>query len=409
MKLPRLRRLGLCSSFLLLWAAHPASAATVFWEKVVAHTDGSTLEPGELQSYSLHLQVAPPEIQAFRTRGGPSAVAGLRAWYAPDSGFEEGVWRDLSSAGNDALADSPNHAPASAFVYRYRTLCFDGTDDRLTASGIDGSSLGRDSGYTLFLVISPFGDCRPDRNADLGPGPSPAMILSLRPRAGTSDRSKIQIAQQAGSPRKIFSLSNGVGSPSETVALTGLAVLIERVEAGTHGARITLRSFDTVASHSAGDTADIDDRAEGYSLTIGGGPNDDPHFSGQIGEILLYGRALAWEEAGRIAAWLGKKWQINTSYRGASLLEPESIGYTPRSVQRNCTAASRCVKPGLQDLVEHCGGPTPTFDVETERCMPFSVPDPLTRLELRLYMRAFKNDASQSRSKRSGYVVLRPP
>jgi hypothetical protein len=230
----------------------------------------------------------PRLLRPLATGFNPRQISGILVWMdAADTSYNAstGTWEDKSGNGrNFTQGTAANRPIVSSVTQNGRPILeFDGSNDRLTASG----NWLQISNCTLFSAFR--------RLAGVFGG----IISSVT----DSDRSPaILIDSNAGALRGHGNLSRAGAS-----VVDSFCVFSGTVTAGATELFVNGTQRDTDAASNTLDTSATTTRIGTYRQT------DVLFFNGYIGEIIAYNRVLTVSERKRVEGYLGKKWGITVA------------------------------------------------------------------------------------------------
>ncbi len=235
-----------------------------------------------------------------------SSISGLNFWVEStiDGGFLEKddrvqVWYDRGggkSVKNDAVQgtflNQPSYTGSFGGINSLPALSFDGTNSYLN---VDGSFLNG-SNYTVFVV-----DKRGSGKSDnYFIGDSSVTTSNQQLILGYSDNGTV-VHSQSGLNSYTASVSGYVGDKSES-----------RIFSFTHDSTVGKKIY--VNGVLAGSSSNTNNLSNISTLKVGNG------YQGNLGEVIIFARALKKEERQSVESYLSKKWGVkiyqNTSCSG---------------------------------------------------------------------------------------------
>lgn len=217
-----------------------------------------------------------------------------------------GTWYDInpqSSYKNNATAiataNRPGYTTGSSSINGLPTLQFNGTDQYLM---FDGTSIAN-SNYSIFVVEQRSGAFGMGfMVAGTGDGATDNQLLQVGYRDDTNltwgqlgnDYNIDVDAYSLPTPRIHSMVFNSTASSPKVYYINGTAQTLN----DTYGSAVGTQGLTAYDNASFG--------------LYGTAPNDS-YYAGNIGEIIIFNRALKTEERRSIEAYLSKKWKIRVS------------------------------------------------------------------------------------------------
>jgi len=237
------------------------------------------------------MSMSPKLLRPRATGFNPKSISGLLVWmdasdsstYTVATGVAE--WRDKSGNGRTFTQSTANNQPlVSATQQNGKTLLeFDGTNDRLTATG----NWLQVANCTLFAAFK--------RNA----GTYGGIIAS----SGNSDNSPgILIDSSNPVIRGYSNFSSGAAGSSTTFHILSGTV--------TNGASVAFTNGTQSDSDAVSGSLGSDQTTTAIGTYRTSAAN---YFNGLIGEILAFSRVLTVSERQSVERYLGKKWGVTVA------------------------------------------------------------------------------------------------
>jgi hypothetical protein len=246
-----------------------------------------------------------PRLLRPKAAGGftPKSLAGLVGWWdAADSStitVATGVsdWRDKSGVGSGKtlLQTTANNQPTLSTLKGKGALSFDGSNDRLVTSG-NVTLVGEGAVWTVFSVIQSDGTGAMLNQDDFS-SPRPPQFQRIWTGTSPTKTARVFVQNAAGT---------ATGAISQGVIANGVACVVST--------RQSSDTSDIWVNGANNGTASLSPNTTRFSKVVEvGSIGAASFFTGFIGEIVVYERALTTSERQTVERYLGKKWSITVA------------------------------------------------------------------------------------------------
>ncbi|KXK20454.1 MAG: hypothetical protein QY327_06505 [Fimbriimonadaceae bacterium] len=247
----------------------------------------------------------------------PPAIPGLALWLdATSSGLyldagltlpvssdndPVGGWKDLSGGGFHVVQATATKRPLwkESALNGLPAVRFDGTDDHLTGDPLAALFSGSDVPWSFFCVWQPLSlGSTTHTLACLASGSSSTQIETFV-RVDTASKYNVRRVDNSGVAKNPIASA----STSAVVQRTSAIMTGTTVEAFRDGAMVG--GIGPAADYDVGSLT-LDRFAVGIRRTT----FDSNPLHGDVGELILYGRALSSGERAQVEAYLQRKWGV---------------------------------------------------------------------------------------------------
>jgi hypothetical protein len=313
--------------------ANAAQTVALQWDRQTTDATGNPYPAGDIKQYDFYMVPSANVVTNFNNSGGVTSIPGLMAWFdASQSAPSGNVWTNLFNGGANAVW-SGSSTPATGSIKGHKAVSFDGQAGSMFTVPALAGHLAQTDGCTVFIVASVPVAGTPDPTTASGIN----TVLGWGPYASGA-RGKIGIEQPSANLQQIYSMSNGVGSPSNAVTITTQnCIIVQRIMPGdptTSGAVKMMNGLEVASSAAHGNTAQVDPSPNNDTLEIGGDVGSTARgFNGLIGEVVVYKGALTDAQINTVTAALSQRWDIPVSRYVGSTAEPHDDSTVLRTGQ----------------------------------------------------------------------------